>query len=571
MNNCGIRPFRGKSAAPHSVNRRPVRILALVLALLVGLSACGTAAGGSAVSGASAAQTAAKTEAALADIAALGRSPDDSYRTWYEIFVYSFCDSNGDGIGDLKGVESKLDYLQTLGVTGIWLMPICPSPSYHKYDVTDYKAIDPAYGTMEDFDSLTAACHARGIRIILDLVVNHTSSRHTWFIQASDYLKTLPAGAQPDPAACPYVDYYNFVPTEEAGTGCAQLAGTDWSYECPFTADMPDLNWDSEDVRAEVKDIMAFWLGKGADGFRLDAAKEYYSGNNDKNIEALSWLETTARGIDPDAYLVAEVWSDFGTVTNYYASGITSIFDYPFGNSDGQIIKALRGAGQAGAVNKYAKNLEKAEAAYRAENPDFIDAPFLSNHDTGRIAGFVSGDENKMKLAGAMNLFMGGSAFIYYGEELGMPGSGNDPSKRAPMLWNDARSDGTTNPPPECTLPESYPLGSLETQQGDDGSIYNYYRQAIAIRAALPVIARGVSTAETALNSGCVSAVRKTGADGACILLYNIDENTAAVDLSAYEGWGLAASLSADGETVALENGTLTLPAYGAAVLTQKN
>jgi len=169
-----------------------------------------------------------------------------------------------------------------------------------------------------------------------------------------------------------------------------------------------------------------------------------------------------------------------------------------------------------------------------------------------------------------MNLFMGGSAFIYYGEEIGMPGSGNDPSKRAPFYWNVARDNGTTNPPPECELPEEYELGSLEEQINDDASLYNYYRQAIAIRNALPQIARGIPTAETALNTGCISAYRKTWDSESCIILMNIDSNAASVDLTDYADWTLAASLSAEGSDITLEGTSLSLPAWGVAVLVKE-
>ena len=509
--------------------------------------------------------TAAATDQALQAIHALGQSPDDNYRTWYELFVYSFCDSNGDGIGDLPGVLSKLDYLQELGITGIWFMPIHPSKSYHKYNVADYYAIDPDYGTMADMEALLAECEKRDIHVILDLVLNHTGDDHLWFTTAVAYLKALPDGQEPRAEDCPYVEYYNF--TREAATGFNQIGGTDWYYECRFSPDMPDLNWACQSLREDIREVMDFWLRKGVAGFRLDAAKEFYSGRDADNLEVLSWIETTARELKPDVYLVAEVWEGFSQVAKYYESGITSLFDFPFANSDGKIVKVLRGAGQESVVSTYATALEKADQAYLAANPDYIDAPFLSNHDLGRIAGFVSREENKVKLAGAMNLFMSGSAFLYYGEEIGMVGAGNDPSKRAPMVWNEARDSGTTNPPPECELPESYPFGSLEEQRREDSSIYNYYRQAIAIRQAIPAIARGRTTAELPLNVGCVSAYRKTWETEGCIVLMNISEETAQVDLTEYASWTLAASLSANGEPITRDGTALTLPAYGTAVL----
>jgi glycosidase len=172
-----------------------------------------------------------------------------------------------------------------------------------------------------------------------------------------------------------------------------------------------------------------------------------------------------------------------------------------------------------------------------------------------------------MKLAAAMNLFMSGTTFIYYGEEIGMTGSGNDPSKRAPFVWNDARDNGTTDPPPECELPEEYPLGSLEQQRGDDSSLYNYYRLAIAIRKALPAISHGRTTVEEPLNVGCVSAFRKTWNEAQVIILMNISPDPSTADLSAYADWSMAAKLSADGNEITVNGTSLELPAYGVAVL----
>ena len=550
--------------------KKAVRIVSLLLSILL-LFGCAPQGGNTEttapVSTGAALESgqAAKTEAALAEIAKLGVSPDDNYRTFYEIFVYSFCDSDGDGIGDLKGVISKLDYLQELGINGIWFMPIHPSQSYHKYDVRDYYDIDPQYGTMADFEALMAECQARDIHVITDLVLNHTGNDHEWFLTACEYLKSLPAGAEPNAEACKYVEYYSFA--REPGSGWHAIEGSEWYYEGMFSPHMPDLRLDNENVLNEIRDIMQFWFDKGVSGFRLDAAKEFYSGSISKNVEVLNWIQTTATELKPDAYLVAEVWEDFGVITRYYESQITSIFNFAFGNTSGKLMQVLRGAGNPNQVSTFATALEKADTAYLGANPNYIDAPFLSNHDVGRIAGFCGYDPLKTKLAGAMNLFMGGCAFIYYGEEIGMPGSGNDPSKRAPFFWNDARDNGTTNPPPECEIPEEYPFGSLEAQRGDDASLYNYYRQAVAIRQALPAISHGRTTCETALNVGCVSAFRKTWNDQQVIILMNIAPDAAQADLSAYADWTLGASLSADGGEIVLNGSTLELPPFGTAVL----
>lgn len=499
-----------------------------------------------------------KLQGDLVPYSDMATEPDDNYRTWYEIFVYSFCDSDGDGIGDLRGVISKLDYLQELGVNGIWLMPIHPSPTYHKYDVTDYYAIDPQYGTMADFEEFMAQCQARDIRVILDLVLNHTGVDHPWFQAAWDSLR-----AQED---SPYLDYYFF--TREPDTvDYYPVEGTDWYYEGKFWSGMPDLNLENEALQEEIRSIMAFWMEKGVSGFRLDAAKEYFSGQPSRNIQVLRFLTETARSIDPNAYLVAEVWEGFSTIADYYASGIPSIFNFAFGDSGGKISAVLRGIDNEKTVSSFATAQEKADKAYRAKNPDYIDAPFLSNHDTGRIAGFCSRDENRMKLAGAMNLFMSGSAFVYYGEELGMVGSGNDPSKRAPMLWNESRDNGTTSPPPECQLPESYPFGSLETQREDEYSIYQYYRQAIALRKAYPVISRGIPTAEADLNHDCVSATRKTWGEESCIILMNLSTGEKTCDLTDYGDFTLAGTLTVDETPVTQTETALTLPPCAVAVL----
>ena len=548
------------------------KLLSLILTAFV-LAGCGQVGAGTAPTSATEVPTAApEPRPSLQLIPEVQSCIMDEYRINYEIFVRSYCDSNGDGIGDFRGVESKLDYLQNeLGVGGLWLMPIHPSPSYHKYDVVDYYSVDPEYGTMEDFDSLMEQCTNRGIHVILDLVLNHTSSEHPWFQEAAEYLAGLPKGAKPDPAVCPYVDYYHFTEGDSCPTGCHPVPGAEgWYYEGRFSPQMPDLNFDSPEVLEEIRQIMDFWLKKGVYGFRLDAVKEYESGKPDRNIEILHWVRETATQLKPDCYLVAEVWDSFGEIGRYYGSGVPSIFNYPFGNTDGKIVKVLRGAGNPAMVSTYAAALEKADHYYRSYNPDYVDAPFLSNHDVGRIPGFVNRDPNRVKLAGAMNLLMSGSVFLYYGEEIGMvSGAIDDPSYRAPMVWTPGPQ--AVEPPPGCTLPESYPFGSLQEQREDPDSIFRYYRAAAAVRNALPVLSHGIPTVEEPLNQGCVSAHRKTWEEQSCIVLMNIDENPASVDLSDYRDWNLTAALVTGDIPVELEGESLHLPGWAVAVLTPKS
>lgn len=505
----------------------------------------------------------------------LGSSPDDNYRTWYQILVYTFCDSNGDGIGDLQGVISKLDYLKDLGVTGLWLLPIHPSESYHGYDVDDYYAINPNYGTMDDFDQLIDECDKRGIKVILDLVVNHTSASHPWYTEAVDYLQNIGLGQYGYEDECKYFGYYNFVESEgEYGTTYSKVGGTMYHVECDFGPNMHDLNWDNQNVRDEIEAIMKFWLDKGVHGFRVDAAKHFHTGRTEKNIEVLKWMQETASAIKPDVYMVAEVWeTNYTLIARYYESGMTSFFNYPVGNYSGKLMTVVNGRGNPTMANSWAFALQTVSEAYKKSNPNYIDAPFISNHDIGRSFDFASRDEERAKLAGAMNLFMSGSAFVYYGEEIGMTSGSagdSDPSRRAPMYWNPERNDGTTNLTPGCVLPAEYPLGSLAEQKDVESSIYNYYREAIAIRNALPVIARGSQSPEKGLDDGCISAIRKTWNDQDCIILYNLDKQANTVDLSAYGDWELVASLSVNDGKVEMDGTSLNMPSCGIAILTPK-
>lgn len=369
---------------------------------------------------------------------------DDNYRTYYEVFVYSFCDGNGDGIGDLEGLISKLDYLNDgddttdtdLGYTGIWLMPIMPSTTYHKYDVTDYYNIDSEYGTLEDFKELIVECDKRGINVIIDFVMNHTSIKHPWFVKAREYLNALPEGEEPDLTECPYVGYYNFSYGEQGKGVYAQLDDTNWYYECTFWDQMPDLNLDNPEVRTEFERIVDFWMELGVSGFRMDAAKEYFSGRSSKNIEVLSWFNSYVKTKDESAYIVAEVWEDSSTYMQYYQSGIDSVFNFDFSQNEGSIGKTI--ISSATKAKQFEEDLLKNQQKINENTDHGIDASFFTNHDVARAVGYFAYNEEKIKMAAGMNLMMSGCTFTYYGEEIGLTGSGIDENKRAPMYWNDS-------------------------------------------------------------------------------------------------------------------------------------
>ncbi|MBD5118919.1 MAG: hypothetical protein HDT37_07405 [Clostridiales bacterium] len=497
---------------------------------------------------------------------------DDNYRTWYEIFVYSFCDSDGDGIGDLQGVISKLDYIADMGFNGIWLMPIMPSDSYHKYDVKDYMAIDPVYGTMEDFDELVAECDKRGIKLIIDLVLNHTSSGHPWFVEACDYLKSLGAGDEPSAAECPYYEYFHFAKGNPGSNTWYRVGSSDYYYEGVFWSEMPDVNFASQALRKDFEAVMDFWLEKGVGGFRLDAVKEFYSGATSKNVEVLSWVNDHVKSVEPDAYIVGECWDALPTYAQYYASGVDSFFDFAFADSTGIITKTINYSGAENSAQAYAKALVRVQNAIREYREDAIDAPFFVNHDLARAAGYMSHDARKVKMAAALNILMSGSAFVYYGEEIGMAGSGRDENKRAPMFWSaDADAAGMTKGPRDME-PQENRFASAEEQMKAEDSIYSFYKDTILLRNQNPEIARGTVARLEEVEDLDIAAISKTYDGKTIYMLYNISEtDEKQVEMSAeqYGPLEVAGYLSVDGGEVTLTDGTVTLPSYSVVVLTE--
>lgn len=502
---------------------------------------------------------------------------DDNYRTYYEVFVYSFYDSDGDGIGDLKGLTEKLDYINDgdpatttdLGCNGIWMMPIMPSPTYHKYDVTDYYEIDPEYGTLEDFKALVEACNERGIRVMIDLVMNHSSSEHEWFKTACDYLRSLPADAEPSVEECPYVDYYFFTKTQKGGF--ERVPGTDWFYEAQFWSGMPDLNLGSEAVRAEFEAVVDYWLDLGVTGFRLDAAKEFYSGNDGKNIEVLTWFNDMVKSKNEDVYIVAEVWNNIASYATYHASGV-SCFNFSFADNSGTIATALKQSNGA----LYANKLVSAQEAFVENNADYIDSPFYTNHDMGRSTGYYVGEfsEHQVKMAQAMNLLMSGSAFLYYGEELGMKGSGIDENKRAPMYWSmDENMEGMCDGPAAM---EDFAMKfeSLNEQEVDGNSVYHFVKQTILLRNQFTALSHGtVELEEGLMADGSISALKKTYGEDEVLLVYSLAKESKTIDLAnvtLMDGeLEISGVLLTGTEDITVDGTQIMLPPYTVIVLTK--
>lgn len=502
--------------------------------------------------------------------------PEDNYRTYYEVFVGSFYDSNGDGIGDLNGLIEKLDYIndnnpktkEDLGCDGIWLMPVMPSDTYHKYDVNDYYSIDESYGTIEDFKLLAKECDERGIKLMIDFVFNHTSDTHPWFVDACNYLKNLGEGEEPSANENKYFGYYHFEKNMDNKEHYYKVEGTDWYYEGVFWSGMPDLNLDNSEVKKEIEEIADYWINLGVGGFRLDAAKEYYSGGITKNIEVLRWFNDYVKGIDESIYVVAEVWDTFGTIAQYYESGVDSIFNYAYGNSDGKIARTVNAAGSGLAGASLAKAMQQVHDTFSARNENYIDASFVSNHDNDRCAGYVSYDPGKVKLLGGINLMMSGSSFIYYGEEIGMSGSGIDENKRAPMYWSATNSNGRTDGPINMTMQE-HQFAAVDEQLKDKNSILSYYRKAIALRNTIPEIARGSITA-IELDDKSIAAVKKTYQDSTIYIVYNISDTkrTVTLDRSVFTIRAMEGFLTTESmEKPELQDNVLSLPPYSIVIL----
>ena len=495
---------------------------------------------------------------------------DDNYRTWYEIFVYSFCDSDGDQVGDLQGVISKLDYIADLGFNGIWLMPIMPSPSYHKYDVKDYREIEAEYGTMADFEELVTECDKRGIKLIIDLVLNHTSSEHPWFVEACSYLESLESGAEPSAEECPYYEYYHFVKGNPNSDTWYQVCSTDYYYEGVFWSGMPDVNFESQALRKEFEGIVDFWLDKGVGGFRLDAVKEFYSGAASKNVEVLTWLNDYVKSVKSDAYMVGEAWEGLGTFAQYYASGIDSFFNFEFAGPTGVVTKTLTFSGETNSAQAYAKALGRVQNAIREYREDAIDAPFFVNHDMARAAGYMQYDIRKVKMAAPLNILMSGSAFVYYGEEIGMSGSGRDENKRAPMYWSsDAQAKGMTKGPLDME-PQENQFACAEEQMKAEDSIYSFYKDTILLRNQNPEIARGTVARLEEVTDQDIAAISKTYDGKTIYLLYNISETEEKQVTMSAEQYGeleIGGYLSVDGGEVTMKDGVVTLPSYSVVVL----
>jgi alpha-amylase len=417
---------------------------------------------------------------------------------FYEVFVRSFADSNGDGIGDLKGLISKLDYLNDgnpatttdLGITAIWLMPVFPSPSYHGYDITDYYGINKNYGTMEDFQKLIREAHKRGIRVILDLVLNHSSNQHPDFIAAASgasgpkrdryvWEKQLPAGwSQPWTSGSTPESVWH----RTASTG-------DFFYGI-FWGGMPDLNYKNPDLQAEMIRVGKFWLTQGVDGFRLDAIRYLFedgpgAGQQDtpSTHAYMARFYDAMSQVNKESVLVGEIWSDIDTIVPYLRTPreLDSAFNFDLASA---IVGGVRD-------DNYNYINATAEVTLETYPKGAVDAIFLTNHDQNRIASELGPNPSKLKLAAAVLMTLSGTPFIYYGEEIGMPGVKPDENIRKPMLWDETENAGFSSVTPWNPKARVAAGLNVKAESSDAGSLLSHYRRLIAVRNQNAALRRG--------------------------------------------------------------------------------
>lgn len=431
----------------------------------------------------------------------------------YQILVYSFADSDGDGIGDFNGITSRLDYLDMLGVSAVWLSPVHPSISYHGYDVKDYFSVNPDFGTMDDFRNLLEQAHNHGIKVYLDYVVNHSSTQTEWFVDALAS------------ADSPYRNFYSFStdPQKDIAEGrIAQIATegsrgylqNEWRtqngifWHAQFKSDRyADFNYgkaseaEHSDAFNAVCKSAEQWLELGVDGFRLDAVKHIY--HDTKSSENPEFLEAfynrlnafyKSLGNKDNLYMVGEALSKAPLVAQYY-SGLPAMFEFSFWYT-------LKSAIQSNTGNLFLKDLQAFRELYVPYRQDFIAATKLSNHDENRAASELDNDKAKLKLAAAVLMTASGSPYIYQGEELGYWGktSSGDEYVRTPMMWDRTGrvADRYLNGKTDVSMLK--PQISVEAQSEDENSILEVYRDFTLLRNAYPALACGEMTAHPKYN-----------------------------------------------------------------------
>ena len=439
----------------------------------------------------------------------------------YQVYVRSFVDSNGDGLGDLPGLISRLDYLGNLGIDALWLSPIYPSPDADfGYDVADHAAVDPRYGTLADFDRLLAEAHRRGIRIVLDMVMNHTSDQHPWFQES----RSIRDNARRD----------WYIWSDRPNNWTAAFGGSAWErdpatgqyYLHLFTRRQPDVNWRRPEVRAAQLDVFRFWLARGVDGFRLDVYNAYFkdAGLRDNprraglrgfdrqhhlhdmdQPEMMPLLRDLRALLDsyPERYSVGETYLATPAKAASYcgADKLHAAFSFDF--AGGNLLYPWNAAW-------IAERISRRESVFDAAG--IWPTTVMSNHDVPRAAGRYSRgeDDAPARMATTLLLTLRGTPFLYYGEEIGMrdislgkneivdpPGKkywplykGRD-GCRSPMQWDGSEHAGFSSTKPWLPVHPDFPRRNVAAQSEDSGSLLSFTRSLISLRKATPALVRG--------------------------------------------------------------------------------
>lgn len=453
---------------------------------------------------------------------------------FYQVFVRSFKDSEkgaiaNDGVGDFAGLIEKLDYINDgdpnttadLGATAIWLMPVFEGPTYHGYETSDYYKIESEHGTNEDFKRFMAECKKRGIRVILDLVLNHTSSQHPWFKNAADpkdphhdwfvWSKDKPVWKGP----------WNqdvWFAARDAGGRRSTGSGGPYFYGI-FSSHMPDLNYRNPEVTKEMNKVTEFWLKEfGVDGYRLDAIRHLVEdGAQQENTpETHEWLRNWHKyykSVDPNAFTVGEVWTDTATIASYVPDQLDTCFEFDMSFAT---IDAVN--------NADAKRIKDATLNAWKAYPRNQFCTFLSNHDQTRVMTRFGDDFSKAKLAAALLFTQPGVPFMYYGEELGIVGDKPDENLRTPMQWTpESAKAGFTTGKPWREANKDAATKNVQAQSPDPNSLLSFYRRLIRLRRTNPALAKGDYTALEASDKS-VYAFARTEGEQTIIVVANLSD-----------------------------------------------
>jgi len=474
----------------------------------------------------------------------------------YQIYPRSFADTNGDGVGDLRGIIERLDHLndgtpQSLGVDAIWLSPIYPSPQHDfGYDVSDYNDVDPRFGTLDDFDELVEKAHARGLRIVMDMVLNHSSHLHPWFVESRS--------SRQNPRRDWYIWRDGRAPGRPPNNWQSVFGGSAWKWDPrteqyylhSFLEEQPDFNWRNPEVKEALFDVLRFWLDRGVDGFRLDVVNYYFKDAQfqdnpsrlavtygygrqrhvyDKDQPEMHPLLKEMRGLldeYPQRMAVGEVGSDdpaprAASYLGEEADGLPLAFNFAFARSPWS-------------APAFQREVERWESLLP---PGGWPTYFLSNHDVVRHAsryGAGHWTDARARVAAALLLTLRGTPFLYYGEEIGMrqvripkeeiqdpPGRrfwplyrGRD-GCRTPMQWDGTAHAGFTTGIPWLRLGPDYQGRNVAAQRDDPGSLFTFYRRLIWLRKETPALLHGAyRPLQERPARGCLPATSRAAGPG---------------------------------------------------------